>query len=237
MSDELRAYLLEKSTPEERSRLEERMFADDEFFDLMLEAENELADAYAAGELSPGDAARFAARTAQLAGRRHRIVVAKALLAREQNAGAGRKISWRWALALAASLVAVSVAAWLYKERATIPVPATQQSRGNVISIFLTATVMREGNAVRSITLPKGTGELRVTVAVAAVTPNTALHAELHTATGNLAWQGAPQSWAGNSPVFLIPADQVPAGAAELDVFAGAERHLAGVYPVRFERL
>ncbi len=57
MSDELRAYLLDKLTPEERSRLEERMFADDEFFDRMLDAENDLADDYAAGELSPPDAA------------------------------------------------------------------------------------------------------------------------------------------------------------------------------------
>jgi anti-sigma-K factor RskA len=226
MSDELRDYLLEKSTPEERSLLEERMFADDAFFDLMLEAENELADAYAAGELSPDDAAKFAA------GRRHRIVVAKALLAREQHPRAAHKVSWRWALALAASLVVVAVAAWLYKGT------ATQQSHEKVMAIFLTATVTRERSAVRSITLPKGTEELRVTVAVPAVTPDTALHAELHTAAGNLVWQGVPQSWEGDLPVFRIPADRVPSGAAELDVFAGAgERHLAGVYPLRFERL
>ncbi len=72
---------------------------------------------------------------------------------------------------------------------------------------------------------------------VPAVTPDTALHAELRTATGNLLWQGTPQSWEGNSPVFLIPADRAPSGAAELDVFAGADRRLAGVYPLRFERL
>lgn len=244
MSDEQRAYFLNKLTPEERSRLEERMFADDEFFELMLDAENDLADAYAAGRLPPRDAATFAAARSELMGRRHRITVAKALFAREQLAGsdrpAYREISLRKALTLAAGLVAVSIAAWVYKARTTVLLPTArttaQRFDDQVVSVLLTSTVTRDRNASRSIMLPNRAEELRVTIAVPSVAPNTALHAELRAAAGNLVWQGTPQSWEGNSPVFLISVHQVPSGAAELNVFAGADRHLAGVYPLRFER-
>ncbi len=244
MSDELRAYLLDKLTQEERSLLEERMFADDELFDRMLDAENDLVDAYAAGRLSPGDAAKFAAGTNHPPGRRNRVTVAKALFAREQTARSPgnryRKVHLQQALSVAAALVVVSVAAWLYKAKTSMLVPSARiavRPGASVMSIFLTSTVTRERNAAPSITLPKGTTELRVTAAVPAVTPDTALHAELRAATGNLVWQGTPQSWAGNSPTFLIPAAQLPSGAAELDVFAGAARRLVGVYPLRFEGL
>ncbi|HZL57066.1 MAG TPA: hypothetical protein VFC21_08300 [Bryobacteraceae bacterium] len=140
---------------------------------------------------------------------------------------------------MAAVLVMVAVAAWLYKENRTALIPAVRvaaQPSGRVVSVFLTSIVTRERNAVLSVVLPKGTEQLRVTASVPMVTHDTPLQAELRSATGSLLWQGTPQSWDADSPVFLIPANRTPAGAAELDVFAGADRRLAGVYPLRFER-
>jgi hypothetical protein len=55
----LRQYLLSLVSDEEQNKIEERFFADDEYFENMLAAEDELAEAYASGELSRRERKRF----------------------------------------------------------------------------------------------------------------------------------------------------------------------------------
>jgi len=52
-------YWLGELSPEAEQRLEDRYFADDELFEQMLAVKEELFDAYARGELSEADRARF----------------------------------------------------------------------------------------------------------------------------------------------------------------------------------
>lgn len=53
------SYLLGESSENEREAVEERMFADGDFFADLLELENDLTDAYVGGELSEIDKRRF----------------------------------------------------------------------------------------------------------------------------------------------------------------------------------
>jgi len=55
----LRQYLLGLVSEEEQNEIEECYFADDEYFETMLAAEDELAEAYACGELSRRERKRF----------------------------------------------------------------------------------------------------------------------------------------------------------------------------------
>jgi hypothetical protein len=55
-------YLLGELTEEEQARLEERLFADDEFYEHLQALKAELADDYARGELAEGERARFEER-------------------------------------------------------------------------------------------------------------------------------------------------------------------------------
>lgn len=55
----LRQYLLGTASEEQQNEIEERYFADDEYFEKMLAAEDELVEAYASGELSRRERKRF----------------------------------------------------------------------------------------------------------------------------------------------------------------------------------
>jgi hypothetical protein len=55
-------YLLGEVSDEERTALEQKYFADDELFEQIVEAQNELVDAYLSGSLTPSQRKRFEER-------------------------------------------------------------------------------------------------------------------------------------------------------------------------------
>lgn len=97
-------YLLGKATAEQQATLEERYFADDEFFEQLLAMEDELIDAYVRGELSASDNERFERLRLSSPKVRERVASAKGLIevvslepkaAKPEAAAHARKRSWR----------------------------------------------------------------------------------------------------------------------------------------------
>jgi hypothetical protein len=72
-------YLFGELSPNDRSTLEERYFADDELFDELVCIENELVDSYVHGTLSRGERRRFETYLAVTPERREKVRFAKCL--------------------------------------------------------------------------------------------------------------------------------------------------------------
>lgn len=72
-------YLLGELSENEREAVEERMFADEDFFAGLLELENDLTDAFVRGELSENDSQRFEKSLNKFPERREKVKNAAAL--------------------------------------------------------------------------------------------------------------------------------------------------------------
>lgn len=75
----LRLYLLGALTQEERSRIEERLFLSNDYFQLLQAAEDELIDDYIYEELTLDDRDRFETHFLSAPGRREDLKIARAL--------------------------------------------------------------------------------------------------------------------------------------------------------------
>lgn len=140
-AEKLTQYVLGGLDERERERLEADYFEDDAAFEQMLIAEEELTDAYARGELSGKESARFEACYLSSPRGRERVQFSRAL-ARAASESASERAAhaphaavapapertffaaartyaavWRFAFA-AVALVAVACLAWLLVERA-----------------------------------------------------------------------------------------------------------------------
>lgn len=83
-------YLLGELSEPERAALEEKYFADPQLFDQVVKTENELADKFARGKLSPQTRERFEQSYLTHPKRRERVKFAEALATRlDQNEVAG----------------------------------------------------------------------------------------------------------------------------------------------------
>jgi hypothetical protein len=118
-------FLVGDIPEEERDRLEEKLFADDAFFESLEALEEEMADDYVRGRLSPQDRTLFEQRLNLSSGLRRKVGLARALLARfpvssslrspvaAQRGFSVSSLPWgwqgraRWILAMAASLLAI----------------------------------------------------------------------------------------------------------------------------------
>jgi hypothetical protein len=109
----IRSYLLGEMTADERAAFQERIFEDDELFARLCEAEDDLTDALASGELSAGEARNMRAYL-EASSQQDRLTFAQAL-SRVKPRPAARR-AWQWALPLAACLV-LGVAALLLAVR------------------------------------------------------------------------------------------------------------------------
>jgi len=82
----LRRYLLGELCAEERARLEERYFKNDDLFEEMEMAEDELIDAYLRGHLSKSESRLFEENYLSSQRRRHKVGLARELLEYSANA-------------------------------------------------------------------------------------------------------------------------------------------------------
>jgi hypothetical protein len=123
----LRSYLLAELPDEEADRLERRLLADDELFELAEAVEADLLAACDRGELAPAERERVLQRLAASPRGRERLALARSLntAARDpqgkvvpfqRRTPAPARPAWRWA-ALAASLLAVAGLSWYAVER------------------------------------------------------------------------------------------------------------------------
>jgi hypothetical protein len=78
-NQQISKFLLGELSEEDRHRLETQLFTDDEFFEQMLAAEDDLIDSYASGELSAAEGERFEKRLFLTPQQRQRVAFAEAL--------------------------------------------------------------------------------------------------------------------------------------------------------------
>lgn len=126
----LRSYLLGELPEEEADRLEQRLLAEDELFELSEAVEADLLAASARGELAPAEKERVQQRLASSPRGRERLALARALntlagsseraaapvVPFPQRAAAPARPAFRWA-ALAAALLAAAGLSWYALER------------------------------------------------------------------------------------------------------------------------
>ena len=127
----LRSYLLAELPDEEADRLERRLLADDELFELAEAVEADLLAACDRGELAPAERERVLQRLAASPRGRERLALARSLntVANTSRDPQGKVVPFqrrtpaparpalRWAAALAASLLAVAGLSWYAVER------------------------------------------------------------------------------------------------------------------------
>jgi anti-sigma factor RsiW len=143
----LRKYLLAELDPVEQARIEDMYFRDDEAFEQLGIAEDELIDAYVAGDLSPHERAAFDNRYLTTPTRRERVAFARAMHDVSRRRAADLVESdvssaplmtrlrqrfstpaMRWAAA-AAALVLVGTTVWLTIDRARLSGMVTSLER------------------------------------------------------------------------------------------------------------
>src|SRR5262249_44452143 len=129
--DLLIRFLLGELEDEERTRVAERSFLDDDLFDRLLEAENDLVDRYVKGELTARERERFEKVVLQREPMRERVAFARTLesalsgpsrvssaasaIQTDARVGGNRK-RFRYGLAVAAALVViVGGAVWIIR--------------------------------------------------------------------------------------------------------------------------
>jgi hypothetical protein len=105
----LTRYLCGTSTEEEKTSLEERFFREDDLFDQLLEAEDDLVDSFARGTLPSGLRDAFEKRVADSPALRERVAFARSL-ARVWTPARRRPVP----LALAAAVILLVGSAWTF---------------------------------------------------------------------------------------------------------------------------
>jgi hypothetical protein len=185
----LRTYLLGRSSPEDSSRFEERLLTDGSFYEELLMAEDDLIDEYLTEELSEAERQDFESHFLLVPQRQEQLRFARALRkyvtfagnseAPEPSAVVPQKdlevaqppskrslfsffpvtnplVSYSL---MAAMLLMVGGISWAlfnaWKQQQT-PQP------GSVLAVILTPGLTREGGEIKRITIPPGTGVVRL---------------------------------------------------------------------------
>lgn len=139
--ERLLKYLAGELSPHESTELDERLLSDDDFLDRLEETWNDLLDAYAAGELGPGQKERLEKILRQSPTQTSRLQTARALLQQRRIAqpqagtaahASGRR--WFWRTALAVICVAIAVTASFYLRRHSQHKNLLTATRGKAVS-------------------------------------------------------------------------------------------------------
>ncbi len=143
----LRQYLLGTLAEDERTRLEDKYFADSDLFQELVGVENDLIDTYVRRQLSPAESQQFESQYLSSPERLARVEFARSLerARHEFRKSAAEKHSntWkfglhffsaryqglRWAALAASLLIAVSGGWWLFSETSVAQCPARRSTR------------------------------------------------------------------------------------------------------------
>lgn len=186
----IQRYLLAELDEEMRQRLEERLMTDNEYFEELLVAEDELIDSYLSNALPPGDKEKFEGHFLSTPERRRKMSFARTLrkyiVAKEEeltvpagidNSSASRKrflfpsFGFRNPIAgfsvAAALLLMVIGVSWLILREQRAENPSRPGNGGNVLAVNLTAGGVRSEGERNRITIPANTNivEFRLEIA------------------------------------------------------------------------
>lgn len=238
-------YLLGQMSEPERNEVQERLFRDDEFFETVAEAETDLIDAYASGELTQAEREQMERSILRSPAARKRAEFAAALAGVEATTGTlpSNKLVMsrlRWIPVAAAVVLAIAAAALLVENRGLrnrivalqSARPAQDSSRQQSMSpsaalppVF---TVLLEPGAVRGGGVP----EIAIPPSSQLVELQLDLRGDVHESYQARLSAGAQKIWelsnipaerktAGAILPFWIPANMLSPGQYELVVTAG----------------
>jgi len=258
-------YVLGQLTGPELDAVEDRLIADEAFFEQVEAVEAEVCDDYVAGRLSAADRSAFDARLAGNQRLQQRVAFARALSASTSH---GRRTPMWWWAAAAALIVAIAGALWFTRDRSastptlaggpspstppplitSTPTPTPGQPRLTpapptvIATITLFGPVVRDAAQAPVISIPAGPGMLRVEVALQDGDVFEAYRAEIMSQSGApvlVADRLSPRTSAsGRTVVTDVAADRLPNGPYQITVFglrAGEASRLV-TYPFRVTR-
>jgi hypothetical protein len=185
-----RAYLLGQMPAADAERLEVRVLADDDLFQAVQSAEDDLFDGFARGRLTPDERARFVER---FGGETGRIGFARALAQRTGTKGLTRPPIWVPLAAAAAVLLAVGAGFWLRSRPAPAPpapvVAHVAMPGAPAVVAMLTLGTSRAAGDRPVIELPAGTSTVELRVRLNPADRFDAYSMTLRSTKDTVAWQ------------------------------------------------
>ena len=213
-----REYLLGGLENSERERIAEEYFASDDLFEAMLDAERDLLDAYARGQLNATDRRRVEQFLLGAEAQRRKLSIAVALAA----AGSNRRIPFLRLLPYAAVvLLAAGMGVEVVKNRelerqlSARSVRPVQALPGTFIVEFASNAV-RGAAAKRTIAIPAGTEFVQIRFETNE--GDAKLNSEVMTSSGTSVWKQAALAPKSGIAALWLPAAVLHAGDFELHI-------------------
>ena len=184
--DLLKRYLLGWLEPEEQERLEKQLLTNDEYFEELLAAEDELIDSYVRGSLSEPDRERFARLFLAAPERRQKLSFAEALnryvtvarIAEPQPVTVNGRLAVAWkrfmpaslqtqkpllGLSLTAALVIVVFgASWLIVKNVRLRDQSREEPGSATLAITLRPGLERDSGEIKRVTLAAGVSTVQL---------------------------------------------------------------------------
>jgi len=256
MDSTLTRYLLGDLPQPQMDALDERSIVDAEFAEQLRATGHDLADAYARGELSPEDRAKWERGLGASSEGREQVRIARALWLREQaqppSATAASGFPTYWALAAAAAIVFAAGSLYVLRNgrERDQPAPSAQSAPAPGAaapspSSFVAVTLpipTRSAADPPVLAIPPGTQRARITLRLEPSEFTKFSLALLDLETKRVVWRAnnlaAETGTDGRALTADVPADVLRAGRAIFQVMgvtdAGSE--LVGMYPLTIQR-
>jgi len=252
-TDRMIGYLLGELNDEERREVQERLFRDDDYFERLCAAENELVDAWARGEMEPARRARFEDYYLASPGRRRKAAAAEALARasvdrpRPEIPRAAIRIP-NWALTAASLVVVVGLGA-LVRETVRLreQISSLERRRSEdleaarvapaapgVFSLVLLPGVTRSAAGVAPVTIPAAVELVQIQLRLDPGVEHPRFNATLARASGTRLWDqsGLEPTPAGAATVvrFWAPRDLLRTGEHEVTLTASGQSQPVAFY-------
>jgi hypothetical protein len=242
-----REYLLGRLEESEAERLRDRLLTDDQLFAEVEEAEADLLDDYARGELTAEERARLEERlVATPEGRRRArfaaALAARAVPARRETPSAAPAPSRTVLMAIAACLLLSFSTLWLgtqneqLRRRLADGAPVAPAASPDIAAITLTSETTRGVASIPRLEIASTAEVARLTLRINPGEPYTAFAAIVRTRGGAAIYSGerlrAAGGGTGRAVTLWIPADSLTPGTYEIELLGvdGARRDPIGYY-------
>ena len=229
-----REYLLGGFEGAERERIAEEYFVSDEMFEAMLDAERDLLDAYARGQLNATDRRRVEQYLLVAEAQRRKLSIAAALAAMVPH----RRLPFLRLLPYAAAvLLALGMGVEVLKNRELERQLSARsirpvQALPGVFIVEFASNAVRGGAAKRTVAIPAATEFVQIRFE--ANEGDAKLNAEVKTSSGTSVWkQGAVTAQSGIAALWL-PASVLRAGDFELHI-SDASGNATGYFEFRIQ--
>ncbi|HZH31539.1 MAG TPA: hypothetical protein VEY11_12320 [Pyrinomonadaceae bacterium] len=257
----IRSYLLGELDPDARRHLEETLMVNEEYYQEVLIAEDELIDRYLSGALDENERERFLRHFLITPGRRQKLEFARTFHTyvtnhapqpstagsgrREQPARAARLFPFsrghnsalRSAFALALLLLLVLGGSWAFWKSLQQPAPSSE-ARRNVLAVSLSPVLTRSAGEIRAIVIKPGVNTVRLELEPA-ISGRGSYRARLLTDEGAEVYNANALAPGGDGSIVIeLPAELLPAGdyRLKLEGGEGGATEGAGSYSFRVAR-